>query len=422
MIQIKKIISNHAKIVENFFSLSILNVTNYIFPIILIPYLVRVLGAEYYGKYIFASTIIHYFYLFIQYGFDLSATKEIALIRENKQIVNEIYSSVMFIRVLFNILGILLMMFLCRFIPMMRNDSTLFLLGCGIFIGQSITPIWLFQGIEQMKYITIVNFFSRAIGFALIFILIKSATDYKYVLFLQSLGFISGAIISLIIVHKHVGIRFIKPSLEQIKQQLQKGWHIFLSTIGMNFYRESNIFILGILTNYTTVGYYAPAEKIVKAIQSFASPFVTALFPSLSRTLSKKDDKGSIAQYKRIGKSFSIILLLITILLFLTAKIFLNIYLGENFDKTIIDLRILSFVILFGGMNYYYGIAGLVNLGYANYFSKAVWISGIASILICTITSHYLKDVGAAIAMLSAEIILFIIIISKYIKNKILDE
>ncbi len=115
-------------------------------------------------------------------------------------------------------------------------------------------------------------------------------------------------------------------------------------------------------------------------------------------------------------------MLLITILLFLTAKIFLNIYLGENFDKTIIDLRILSFVILFGGMNYYYGIAGLVNLGYANYFSKAVWISGIASILICTITSHYLKDVGAAIAMLSAEIILFIIIISKYIKNKILDE
>lgn len=419
MIQIKKIVSNHGKIVENFFSLSILNVTNYIFPIILIPYLVRVLGAEYYGKYIFSSTIINYFYLFIQYGFDLSATKEIALIRESKQQVNEIYSSVMSIRIIFNILGVLLMVFLCQFIPMMRNDSTLFLLGCGIFIGQSIIPIWLFQGLEQMKFITIVNFFSRAIGFALIFILIKSTTDYKYVLFLQSLGFISGAIISLIIVHKHVGVRFIKPSLEQIKQQLQKGWDIFLSTIGMNFYRESNIFILGILTNYTTVGYYAPAEKIVKAIQSFASPFVTALFPYLSRTLSKKDDKGSIAQYKRIGKLFSIILLLITILLFLTAKIFLNIYLGENFDRTIIDLRILSFVILFGGMNYYYGIAGLVNKGYAKYFAKGVWISGVASILICAITSYYLKDVGAAIAMLSAEIILFIIIILKYAKDRI---
>lgn len=423
MRKINKLIQSYGKILENFFSLSLLNITNYIFPIILIPYLIRVLGAELYGKYIFAFTIINYFSLFIQYGFDFSATKEIALFRENKNKVNEIYTSVMLIRIAFNVLGVLLMALLCRVVPMMREEATLFLFGCGIFIGQSIIPLWLFQGIEQMKYITIVNFFSRAVGFILVLILIKSAGDYKFVLLLQSFGFLLGTFISLIFAYKYVGVRFIKPSFIQVKKELKNGWHIFLSTIGMNFYRESNVFILGLLTNYTTIGFYAPAEKLVKAIQSIASPFVTALFPFFSRTLNSTDNnKKSIKQYRKIGKLFSIILLLMTIVIFFSSDVLIKLYLGKGFDRTVVDLKILSFIVLFGGMNYYYGIAGLVNRGYAKYFAKAVWVSGIISILICIVAANSLKDVGASLAMVAAELILFLIIIYKYFKRNMLTE
>ena len=57
----------------------------------------------------------------------------------------------------------------------------------------------------------------------------------------------------------------------------------FLSTIGMNFYRESNILLLGFFSNYSVVGVYAPAEKVIKAFQSLTSPFVNAIYPFFSR-------------------------------------------------------------------------------------------------------------------------------------------
>lgn len=75
----------------------------------------------------------------------------------------------------------------------------------------------------------------------------------------------------------------------------------FLSTIGMNFYRESNILLLGFFTNYSVVGVYAPAEKVIKAFQSLTSPFVNAIYPFFSRKISS--NKG-VESYYKIGRFF----------------------------------------------------------------------------------------------------------------------
>ena len=105
MMHIKK---DHRRVLENFFSLSILNVANYVFPIILIPYLTRVLGVEKYGTYIYAYSIINYLTLFVQYGFEYSATKKVSLIRDDHFLLEKIYSSIMLLRIGFNLLASIL--------------------------------------------------------------------------------------------------------------------------------------------------------------------------------------------------------------------------------------------------------------------------------------------------------------------------
>jgi len=180
----------------------------------------------------------------------------------------------------------------------------------------------------------------------------------------------------------------------------------------MNFYRESNIIILGLMTNYTVVGLYAPAEKLVKAIQSFTNIIVTALYPHFSKRFADSSSS-TLDTFNKTGRILGGLFLFGSLLLCVLSPIIIKLYLGEYIPNTILDLRILSFIVLFGGLNYYYGIIGMVNMSMERYFSKGVWISGLISVVICTSLSYFLQDLGAAIAMVSAEVVLFFLILKQ---------
>lgn len=402
------------KIIENFLSLSVLNIVNYIFPLLIIPILIKRMGVENYGIYIFAYTILNYLNLIVQYGFNFSATNKIAKNQGNIDLISQTYSSITIIRLGISFVLILLLFLLQPIIP---DTLSIYLLGSGIFLGQGLIPVWLFQGLEKMKFITIINLIVRVAVFILIYLFIRDEKDMNLLMGFQSISFMLGAIASVFIIHLIFKIKFTIPKTHILILELKEGWQLFLSTIGMNFYRESNIIILGIVTNYTIVGYYAPAEKIVKAIQSFTNIIVTALYPHFSKKF-KISETSTILIFKKSGKFLAILFLLASVVLCMISPFIIKIYLGSSTSNTVFDLQILSFIILFGGLNYFYGIIGLVNLGLENYFSKAVWVCGISSLILCAILGYWFKDVGAALSMLIAEGILFFILYSKLLSSK----
>ena len=397
----------YRRVLENFCSLSVLNIANYIFPIILIPYLTGVLGVEKYGTYIYAYAIMSYFTLFVSYGFEYSATKKVSLIRDNHKMLEEIYSSIMLLRFVFNILVSLIVTFLVLFIPFFKDEAALYSCGLLLVWGQTIIPLWLYQGLERMKFITLISFLSRLISVLLIFVLVRGTDDYNDVLLLQGLGYVIGAIISLYIVSFHLHIKFIFPQKEMLYTELKDGWFLFLSTIGMNFYRESNIILLGFFTNYSVVGMYAPAEKVIKAFQSLTSPFVNAIYPFFSR---KMCNNRGLESYYKIGRLYYLVLFILSLIIAFFSPALVETFLNENYYKSILDIQIMAFVILFGGMNFYYGIIGLVNMGYSKKFVACVWKAGFFSLLLCSLLSVALQDRGAAVSMIISEIFLLILI------------
>ena len=271
------------RLLSNFFSLSILQTFTYILPLLTLPYLVRVLGSEKFGLVVFAQAFIIFFNILVDYGFNLSATREISVNRENKEKIKEIFSSVMSIKFIligisFTILSIIIFSF-----ENFSNNIDLYYLTFLWVIGQALFPIWYFQGLEKMKYITIVNITSKLIFTIAIFIFIQNETDYILVPILNGLGFIIGGILSLWIVHKDFNQKFQIQSIKILLMYFKDSSQFFLSRLSSVGYSNVNTFLAGILLSPVFVTYYYLADKAVSVILTLFSPIVQTIYPYLAK-------------------------------------------------------------------------------------------------------------------------------------------
>ncbi|MFZ5367938.1 MAG: flippase, partial [Spirochaetota bacterium] len=401
--------SDYKRLFENFISLSILQGLNYILPLVTFPYLVRVLGVEKFGLLSFATATIAYFQILTDYGFNLSATREVAIYRDNKEKLQEIFGSVMIIKFGLLLVSLILLSIVVFSFNKFRQDWLVYYLSFGMVLGQVLFPVWFFQGMERMRYITILNVVAKGIFTIAIFVFVKENDDLIWVPLLSSLGYIITGIISvsLIIFKYDVNINFI--SIKNLTEQLKNGWYLFVSTVGTNLYRNFNIIILGFFTNTTIVGYYAISEKLLKAIQGLQIPIGQTLYPYIANKFKKQGVLKAINNIFKYSILAFIFYCIIFILTFIFAKNIIFIISGDILINAINDLKIFSIVIVFGGLNYYFGILGIVSLGYGKYFSKAVIISGFFNIIIAPFLSMFLKDSGAALSLVFSEgILLFL--------------
>lgn len=282
---IKDIINteDNKRLLSNFFSLSVLQIFTYVLPLLTLPYLVRVLGVDKFGLVMFAQAFIIFFNILVDYGFSLSATREISIYRDDKEKITEIFSSVMSIKFIFLIISLIVLSIIISIFDKFSNDKELYYLTFLWVIGQAMFPIWYFQGMEKMKYITIVNVTSKLLFTILIFIMIKDESDYLYVPLLNGFGFIVGGTISLWIIYNNFNQSFKFQSISTLKKYFIDSSQFFLSRVSVTLYTSANAFVLGLFTNNTMVGYYTIAEKLYMAMQSLYGPISQALYPYVAK-------------------------------------------------------------------------------------------------------------------------------------------
>ena len=402
---------------SNFFSLSVLQGANYILPLITLPYLVRVLGVEYFGLLAFATTTVMYFQILTDYGFNLTATREISIHRDNKEKVIEIFSSVMTIKIILMFVSFFLLSILVFSFEKFSQDALVYFLTFGTVVGQVLFPVWFFQGMERMKYITYLNILSKVIFTIAIFVFVKEQSDFYLVPLLTSIGFLVAGIWSLYLIKKEFGVGFEVQTIDTIKHHLVEGWDIFVSMVFISMYRSSNIIILGLLTNNTIVGYYSIAEKVVKTLQTLQDVVGNTLFPYLSKKFSITN-KSFFDLNKRFFKFIFLIYFSLSLITMFSSEYIIYILMGEFNEIAILNLQIMSFVILVGGFNYYYGILGLVSMNYKKDFSKYIIITGLFNLLFCIVSVYLYPNYGASISMIISESVLLSLIVLKILKVK----
>ena len=264
---------NQKKILaSNFIALSVLQSANYLLPLLTIPYLARVLEPDYFGLVAFSTAMTMYFMIITDYGFNLSATRQISLCRDDEEKLSDIFSSVMIIKGCLMLFCLSLLLLIVFSFDMFSQHWELYVASFGMVVGQVLFPIWLFQGMERMRYIAYLNLFSKMFFTLCIFIFVKEKSDYLLVPLLTSLGYMFAGIWSLYFVSKEFNVVFSLQDRHMLKFQLLEGWHVFVSGLAVSLYTVSSIFVLGVFTNSVTVGNFAAAEKIIFALKGLFSP------------------------------------------------------------------------------------------------------------------------------------------------------
>lgn len=404
------------RLMENFLSLSFLQGMNYILPLITLPYLVRILGPEKFGLIGFAQAFIGYFVIFTDYGFNLSATREISINRQEKEKVSEIFSSVMVVKFLLLIMSFFVLTLTLVFIPKFNHDWPVYLFTFGMVLGNIFFPTWLFQGMEKMKYVTFLNIISKLVFTIFIFIFIKNADDYLYVPLISSLGFLLAGILGLWIAFKDFGVKLELPNFESVCHQFKEGWHIFISTAAMSLYTVGNAFILGLFANNTLVGYYSAAEKIIKAAEGLLTPVSQTVYPYISKIVQESKEKAlkfirKLLFYIGIGSFIA------SLLIFIFAPQIVKIILGSQYQESAIILRIFSFLPFIIGLSNVFGIQTMLTFNLKEVFSKITIVGGLINVALAAALAYFYQHIGVAAAVLLTEIFITVSIFS-YLRKK----
>ena len=377
-------------LLENFFYLTLLQVSCYIFPIFTFPYLARVLGVEYFGRIAFALIVIGYFQTFVDWGFNFSSARDIARNREDVQKVSEIFSNVTWARLFIMAISFVFLLVLICVIPKFRENTLLLLITFCFIIGQIMLPEWLFQGLEKMKYITIMNFVSRLIFTILVFFVIKDESDYLFQPLLILLGGIISGVWSMYLITKCWGIKLKKPTFSQIKITIYSTSDLFINTFMPNLYNSFSTLLLGFCWGNTANGLFDAGNRFATFAYQMLYVLSRTFFPFLSRRIDK---------HNFYAISYLSISIVISCFIFIIAPYLINFFFTSEFQDAIIVLRILSISIIFLALCNVYGTNYLVIVKEERLLRNITFISSLVGFACSIPLVYYWGFIGAAITI-----------------------
>lgn len=405
----KNIIINllKSKVFKNGIWLTILQIVNTIIPVLTIPYITRVLGSSEYGVFSIALNWILYFQVFVEFGFGLSGARKVALIGNDKKRLNELFNNIISSRIILLIASFLLLNVVALVSQFDLKNYICMIILFIMIVGTTFQLTWLFQGKQDMKFITIINVVSRVVSVILIFLLVKKPSDIYLYCLLYSITLLLSSVISIIVSKKKYNLRFSFSKKNDVLKEINDGKYLFASSAMSKIFSGFGTTILGILASSSITGIYSAIYKIPYVLTMFFSPISQAIFPYNSSRFKNSYNEG-VNNVKRIAIPILAVFIMMSIIIIVFNKIIIIKLFGKEYAEYSLIIIPLILQFIFAAINNFLGIQILVASGNQELYSKAFFIGCIAIIISNIVLGKLYGIYGVSIAAALGEFVLTI--------------
>ena len=393
-----------------------------ILPLITVPYVSRILGAEGVGTYSYTYSIAYYFVILSMLGINNYGNRTIAKNRDKKEILSKEFYGLYFFQLITSLsmflIYILYLLFFCKQYKVISTIQAIYVLSSVFDIN------WFFFGVEKFKLTITRNAIVKILALVLTFLLVKSSQDlWKYTIIMAGSTLISN-ILLIPFLFKYV--KYEKINKEDIVKHLKPCIILFLPVIAVSIYRIMDKIMLGILSTVKEVGYYENSEKIINVPLTIITALGTVMLPRVTNMLSNnKEDEVK----KVLDKTMPFIMFLALPMVFgilIVSKDFSLIFLGSEFEKSGHLIQLLSITILFLSWGNVIRTQYLIPKERDREYIISAFLGAFINFIMNLIFIPKYQSIGACIGTIMAEFIVMFyqtwkvrkeLPIKKYIKN-----
>jgi polysaccharide transporter, PST family len=330
------------QLVRNILALYGVRAVNQLLPLVVIPYLARVLGPTGWGLVAFAQAFAMYGIVTVEYGFEFAGTRAVAQGRAEGNRLNELVAGMFGTQLLLAGVVTLAAVAVQMLVPAFREQPLLLWAGLAFAVFQGIAPFWYFTGQERIALIAVIDTGAKLIGTGAVFLLVHGPADGWLVLAASAGASLisTGAAYALV-------LRQIRPgrlSLELIGRTLRLGASMFVMRIAVMMHTAGNVFLLGLLVAPQQVAFFAAGEKLCRPAAWLLQPINVALLPRLSHLVSHSPDQAkalaglSILLMTLVGLGFGAVL-------GVAAPWLLGLMFGPQYGAAVAVMRVMALIV-----------------------------------------------------------------------------
>lgn len=328
--------------IKNFVIYGIGQVVNLVSPLLVMPYLVAICEKEGLGKIGVGFSFALIFIVLVDYGSYINGTKEISINRNNPEIIKRKIVSIYVMKLFLIVILLFLAFLLINFVPFFNKEQAVFFFSFSYVIGQLINPTWIFQGLENYKWISFMNIISKVIYVAGVFIFITKKDDYIYVNAYLGLGLIISSVIGLISLIKQYDLRFYKTVAQDAILLLKEEFSLTFSQLFLSFYQYLPIMIISYVGGNGMAGQYRIIDQIIMTFRTYLQMFFNFTYAEVCLQIHINLKNGISHWLKYNGINYLFILVLAIIAFVFTEQILLY------FNVPLNDLESMKFLFRLG--------------------------------------------------------------------------
>ncbi|MGQ9495948.1 MAG: flippase [Thermoanaerobaculaceae bacterium] len=399
---LKSRFGHHRDLLSNTAGLYMESLTSYLFPLITLPYLVRVLGPKGFGILAFGQSLVSYLTIFVDYGFQLYGSRAAASCSDRRLLSGLFWNALLARGLLFAGAAVLLLV-LTWWVPKIGEAAKVILFLLFIPLAQALSPTWLYLGCQKMASLAKLNFGVNALAAASIFLSVKGPHNLPVLAAILGLSPLLGNSLAAFMAAKTWPLQWVPPRWKDAKALLKEAFPLFLSTSAIALYTAANSFLLGLLTTKENVGTFAAAEKLVRAAQRLLNPINAALFPVMVQAASISRQE-LYRKVRRGGTVFIALSLGLAGILILLAPTLVSWLLGADFLASTPVVRLLAVMLPIVAASGVLGLHVLLPLGRDKVFAAIVIGAGVLNVMLALLLVPRLGSMGMAGAIVSTEL------------------